>query len=412
MSSSEIKCLCEAADIAWDALDPVLQTLTIIPLVGDLVRCIGATRALFKEVGKTCREAHDVAAWMDDYLVLLDSLIDTAELKNENEGEETTPLDRVTIKFIGNIKTEMKHLIDVTERITAHRKYFRYTKQHLRAFKFQATFRASKAAAKVAWTSLDRAVLYGINKTTRENNDMLRQIQEKQGLEPEMQRNLMDVVDDSSASNDVLRESVMFIADGKPEAALDHLKILTAQVFLAKGLALQGQENLHDAIQMFTMATNEAPEMSGPWFAKGYALNCFHGEATEESLHAFDQCILFDKTHAKAHNNLGVALAHVRMDYPRAEKMFRKAIRLDPNDASAYYNLGHMLHNRFRQSPSLETYEAAKPAKIYYELAVQKGDTNAASNLENLEANFLDAERIFATVREMEGLARRGAPSI
>ena len=46
-----------------------------------------------------------------------------------------------------------------------------------------------------------------------------------------------------------------------------------------------------------------------------------------------------------AHSNLGILLKDVRKDYDGAEAMYRKAIKLDPQYATAHSNLGSLLQN-------------------------------------------------------------------
>lgn len=55
---------------------------------------------------------------------------------------------------------------------------------------------------------------------------------------------------------------------------------------------------------------------------------------------AYQEAIRLDPTDAKAYNNLGVALAR-QEKYAEAEKAFREAVRLKRDFAAAYFNLGN-----------------------------------------------------------------------
>jgi tetratricopeptide (TPR) repeat protein len=69
----------------------------------------------------------------------------------------------------------------------------------------------------------------------------------------------------------------------------------------------------------------------------------------------------------------------------RAEETFREAIRLGPNDASAYFKYGNFLHARFRNYPS---HESLKAATKMYENSRDRIHPNDKSNLPNIESNL------------------------
>ena len=59
----------------------------------------------------------------------------------------------------------------------------------------------------------------------------------------------------------------------------------------------------------------------------------------------YRKAIELDSNNAAAHNNLGLLLQTVRKDYDDAEQHYREAIELDPKHAWAHYNLGWLLHD-------------------------------------------------------------------
>ena len=59
----------------------------------------------------------------------------------------------------------------------------------------------------------------------------------------------------------------------------------------------------------------------------------------------YRKAIELDPSDATAHFNLGFRLKTVHKDYDGAEKMYRKAIELDPSHAMAHNNLGLLLQN-------------------------------------------------------------------
>ena len=58
----------------------------------------------------------------------------------------------------------------------------------------------------------------------------------------------------------------------------------------------------------------------------------------------YRKAIELDSNNAAAHNNLGLLLQTVR-NYDDAEQHYREAIELDPKHAMAHYNLGWFLHD-------------------------------------------------------------------
>ena len=124
-----------------------------------------------------------------------------------------------------------------------------------------------------------------------------------------------------------------------------------AQALCVEGDAFVQQKKWDEAIKAFRAAVAKDPEMSDAWFAIGYAEYARNGQKhTEASLEAYEHCAKLDPKHARARNNLGVALKDVREDFDQAEAMYHKAIELDPKRADVHWNLSVLLEKRANSS--------------------------------------------------------------
>ena len=110
-----------------------------------------------------------------------------------------------------------------------------------------------------------------------------------------------------------------------------------------QGWNLRTRDGFQEAIANFTRATEVdpgyAPAFAG--LARVYSLAPIFagvpaGEAAPKALEAANRALSLDETLADAHCALGFVKAHYEYDWPAAEREFRRAIELEPNDAYAY----------------------------------------------------------------------------
>jgi tetratricopeptide (TPR) repeat protein len=78
----------------------------------------------------------------------------------------------------------------------------------------------------------------------------------------------------------------------------------------------------------------------------------------EEAIQEYREAIRLDPKNAKAHYNLGFALA-VKGEREEAIQEYREAIRSDPKDAKAHYNLGVALQAKGQLNEAIKEYRAA-----------------------------------------------------
>ncbi len=110
-----------------------------------------------------------------------------------------------------------------------------------------------------------------------------------------------------------------------------------------QGWNLRTRDGFQQAITNFTRATEldpgEAPAFAG--LARVYSLAPIFagmpaGEAAPKALEAASRALSLDETLADAHCALGFVKGHYEYDWPAAEREFRRAIELEPNDAYAH----------------------------------------------------------------------------
>ena len=107
------------------------------------------------------------------------------------------------------------------------------------------------------------------------------------------------------------------------------------------------QEKWVEAIAAFRAAVAKDPEMSEAWFKIGATEMMKHGgKYCEAAYRPFKRCVELDPNHAGAHLGLGGVLLDVRKDDVRAEKHFRAANRLDPNDPVPHRGLSEILQKQ------------------------------------------------------------------
>ena len=127
-----------------------------------------------------------------------------------------------------------------------------------------------------------------------------------------------------------------------------------------QGWNLRTRDGFQQAISSFTRATeldpSYAPAFAG--LARVYSLAPIFagvpaGEAAPKALEAASRALSLDETLADAHCALGFVKGHYEYDWPAAQREFRRAIELEPNDAYA-----HLFYSNSYLSPLAHHEEA------------------------------------------------------
>ena len=143
----------------------------------------------------------------------------------------------------------------------------------------------------------------------------------------------------------------------EPTAPTQYNRQLPAHIAQAilTGMA-KDRNNRHADVRAFLTALQAPQKFAWERFKERIALNTLR--RYEAAIVAYDQAIRIDPNDASAYHNKGVALGKLQR-YEEALMAFEQALRLDPNDASAYYDKGVALGKLQRYEEALVAYEQA-----------------------------------------------------
>jgi len=137
-----------------------------------------------------------------------------------------------------------------------------------------------------------------------------------------------------------------------------------------QGWNLRTRDGFQQAIANFTRATELDPSYASAFagLARVYSLAPIFagvpaGEAAPKALEAANRALSLDETLADAHCALGFVKAHYEYDWPAAEREFRRAIELEPNNAYA-----HLFYSNSYLSPLGHHEEAIAEMRIAMDL--------------------------------------------
>ena len=111
-----------------------------------------------------------------------------------------------------------------------------------------------------------------------------------------------------------------------------------------QGWNQRNPQGFKEAIAQFTRATEIAPEYAAAFaqLARVYSLSPIFGdipanEAVPKALDAANRALILDETLADAHSALAFTKVHYLHDWTSAEKEFRRAVELEPNNPYAHF---------------------------------------------------------------------------
>ncbi len=185
-------------------------------------------------------------------------------------------------------------------------------------------------------------------------------------------RELKDLLPLEGEVAEEIAQEIQLTFDGRKGAA-DQSAIQT-QSFEGYDLYLKGlyffnkrtPADLRVAIQYFEQAAAKDPSSARAYagLAKGYAILCEYSNQTEAVLMlkaraAALKALQIDENSSEAHTALALIVQNHDWDWQKSEKEFRRAIELNPNDATAHHWYAEHLMWRGRFAEALDESERA-----------------------------------------------------
>ena len=166
-----------------------------------------------------------------------------------------------------------------------------------------------------------------------------------------------------------------------------------ARALYAEGERHRRAKKWPEAVEALRRCVELDPSHSQAWCELGWAYYAQNGMThCEAEYEPYTRCIALDPTHAIAHGNLALFLQKVRKDYDGAERMYRKAIELNPKQKYVHFNLSQILE-RQRDIPG-----AIKLMEEYVRLGgrpgIRDGKDRLASLRRKLEVRVLYDEAL------------------
>jgi TolB-like protein/DNA-binding winged helix-turn-helix (wHTH) protein/Flp pilus assembly protein TadD len=180
-------------------------------------------------------------------------------------------------------------------------------------------------------------------------------------------RELKDLLPLEGEVAHAIAQEIQLTFDGRKEA--EHQSVVSQQSFEGYDLYLKGlyffnkrtPADLQEAIQYFQQATAKDPSYAPAYagLAKGYAiLSAYSGQPGSEFMPkaraAAMKALEIDASSSEAHTALALIIQNHDWDWQTSEKEFRRAIELNPNDATAHHWYAEHLMWRGRFDEALE----------------------------------------------------------
>jgi FKBP-type peptidyl-prolyl cis-trans isomerase 2 len=126
-----------------------------------------------------------------------------------------------------------------------------------------------------------------------------------------------------------------------------------ADEFYKKGIELQDNGELDEAISYYQKAIAQNPKHAGSFYNLGVAFQ--RKGLTDQAILNYEIAIGLNKDFIDAHHNLGVAYKE-KGQFDEALICFQRVLQLEPNHKGAYYNIGNILTAKGRFEEAMQFY--------------------------------------------------------
>jgi len=219
--------------------------------------------------------------------------------------------------------------------------------------------------------------------------------------------------------------TVHFGAKAASQIPARHVPTPEAQDFYLKGQfywAKRTPESLNQAVDSFTQAVVHDPAYAQAYVGLAESYNLLREfsvmpatEAYPRALAAERKAVELDETSAEAHTDLAFTTLYWKWDWPAAEREFKRALALDPNNALAHHWYATALLAHYRGPEALAQIERAQKLDassmailadkgfILYYAGKQEAGMALLRQIEAAEPSFAAPHRYLAKIFEMNG---------
>jgi tetratricopeptide (TPR) repeat protein len=160
------------------------------------------------------------------------------------------------------------------------------------------------------------------------------------------------------------RASAIMAQQGKEEEALDHLRqfgadnpIYAVEMVVAEAQLLASMERYADALKAYDRVIEFRPESETAVLGRAELL--LRMDRIDDAIKEYRQCVKRWPASAMSLNALGYTLADRTQKYAEAEKLIKKALKLDPDSAAIIDSYGWVLYRLGQNERALEELQRA-----------------------------------------------------
>ena len=212
------------------------------------------------------------------------------------------------------------------------------------------------------------------------------------------------------------RASAILAEQGKEDEALDHLRqfgvdnpVYAVEMVEAEAQLLASMERYPDALDAYDRVIEFRPESETPILGKAELL--LRMGRLDDAIVEYRRCVKRWPDSAMSLNALGYTLADRTQEYAEAEKLIKKALKLEPDSAAIIDSYGWVLYRIGENERALEelrrAYEILKDAEVASHIVEVLG---ALGRLDEASAFLEEAELLHPDSELLQSIRERVFP--
>ena len=241
-----------AVAFATDVAKDMASAAEAVPVVGAVAKVLLEVARACEEIKGTLKDADEVGEWALEEARLFQQL-------ENRPSDSSKPIDGVLRVRVERVAKSIEQLLELAEKIKSGSRL----KRAFRARAFRDCFKSAQDAVERAYKDLNNALMIDTNATGRRVEEGMKEV--------------LKILREALPAGSQLTAVVDKIEGGDGAGAAAALADMPEEVrqsapaLLAKGAALAEQGDWAGAIAAYRKCLRLDPDMSGAWFALGYA---------------------------------------------------------------------------------------------------------------------------------------------